>query len=135
MKIKGIDHIAIAVKNLEETLSLYESALKLKIQGVEDVENQGVRVALIPLGESRIELVCPISANASVGKFLESKGEGIHHLALKVDDIEGALRELQQSGLQLIDSSPRVGAGGKRIAFVHPRSIHGVLLELCEDKD
>ncbi len=135
MEIKGIDHIAIAVRNLEEALSLYEGTLGLKAERVEEVESQGVQVALIPLGESRIELICPTSPHNSVGKYLEMKGEGIHHLSLKVDDIEEALREFAKRGLQLIDSSPRVGAGGKRIAFIHPRSLKGALLELCEDGD
>ena len=131
MFIKGIDHIGIAVKNLEEAQKLYQD-LGLNVQGTEVVESQKVKVAFIPVGESRIELLESTAPDGNIAKFIEAKGEGIHHLALKVDNIEKALEELTAKGYQLIDKVPRVGAGGHKIAFVHPKSTKGILLELSE---
>ncbi len=132
MHVKGIDHIGIAVKNIDEALKLYTEGLSLTIEGSEVVESQKVKVAFIPLGESRIELLESTAPDGNIAKFIEAKGEGIHHLALKVDNIEKALEELAAKGYQLIDKVPRVGAGGHKIAFVHPKSTKGVLLELSE---
>ena len=130
--IKGIDHIGIAVNNLDEALAVYEKALGLKHERVTVVESQKVKVAFLPIGESRIELLEPMSKESTLAGFLEKKGEGIHHIALKVDGIEDLLKKLQNQGVTLIDEKPRPGAGGGKIAFVHPKSVKGVLLELCE---
>ncbi|HAD82998.1 MAG: methylmalonyl-CoA epimerase [Candidatus Edwardsbacteria bacterium RIFOXYD12_FULL_50_11] len=132
MHIKGIDHIGIAVKNLEEAQKFYTEGLGLALEAIETVESQKVKVAFIPVGDSRVELLESTAPDGNIAKFIEAKGEGIHHLALKVDNIEKALEELTAKGYQLIDKVPRVGAGGHRIAFVHPKSTKGVLLELSE---
>lgn len=132
MRIKGIDHIGIAVKNLEEALRVYTEGLSLAVEATEVVESQKVKVVFIPVGESRIELLESTAPDGNIAKFIEAKGEGIHHLALKVDNIEKALEELNARGYQLIDKTPRVGAGGHKIAFLHPKSTKGVLLELSE---
>jgi len=132
MHIKGIDHIGIVVKDIDEALKLYTEGLSLVMEGTEVVESQKVKVAFIPVGESRIELLESTAPDGNIAKFIEAKGEGIHHLALKVDNIEKALEELTAKGYQLIDQTPRVGAGGHKIAFVHPKSTKGVLLELSE---
>jgi methylmalonyl-CoA epimerase len=131
MNTQRIDHIGIAVKSIEEAAKLYTD-LGLKIEGTEVVESQKVKVAFIPVGQSRIELLEPTVPDGPTGQFIEKKGEGIHHIALKVDDVAKALEELAAKGYQLIDKAPRTGAGGHKIAFVHPKSTKGVLLELCE---
>lgn len=131
MNIQRIDHIGIAVKSIEEAAKLYTD-LGLKIEGTETVESQKVKVAFIPVGQSRIELLEPTAPDGPTGQFIEKKGEGIHHIALKVDDVAKALVELAAKGYQLIDKAPREGAGGHKIAFVHPKSTKGVLLELSE---
>ncbi len=127
-----IDHIGIAVKSLNEAVKLYEDSMGLKASGYETVEDQGVQLAMIPLGESRLELLEPLHADSPIQKFMTKRGEGIHHIALEVDNIELALERLKASGARLIDSVPRVGAHNTRIAFIHPSSTHGVLLELVE---
>ena len=126
-----IDHVGIAVKSLAEATKLYAD-LGLKVEGTETVESQKVNVAFIPVGESRIELLESTAPDGNIAKFIEAKGEGIHHLALKVDNIEKALEEMSAKGYQLIDKSPRIGAGGHKIAFMHPKSTKGVLLELTQ---
>jgi methylmalonyl-CoA epimerase len=126
-----IDHVGIAVKSLAEATKLYTD-LGLKVEGTETVESQKVNVAFIPVGESRIELLESTALDGNIAKFIEAKGEGIHHLALKVDNIERALEEMSAKGYQLIDKAPRVGAGGHKIAFMHPKSTKGVLLELTQ---
>ncbi|MDO9026511.1 MAG: methylmalonyl-CoA epimerase [bacterium] len=126
-----IDHIGIAVKNIEEAAKLYTD-LGLKVEGTEVVESQKVKVAFIGIGQSRIELLESTAPDGNIAKFIESKGEGIHHLAVKVDNIEKALEELTAKGYQLIDKTPRIGAGGHKIAFLHPKSTKGVLLELSQ---
>lgn len=130
--IIGIDHIGIAVKDLNEALAIYERALGLKHERVTVVESQKVKVAFLQVGESRMELLEPLSKESTVAGFLEKRGEGIHHIALRVDGIEDMLKKLQNQGIILIDEKPRPGAEGGKIAFVHPKSIKGVLLELCE---
>lgn len=132
--IKKVDHIGIAVKSIEEARKFYEEVLGLKVTGIEEVKEQKVKTAFIPVGESEIELLESTSEDGPIAKFIEKRGEGIHHIALQVDDIEKALEELKKKGIQLIDEVPRYGAGGAKIAFVHPKSAHGVLLELCERK-
>ena len=131
MQTQRIDHVGIAVKSIEEAAKLYTD-LGLSVQGTEVVESQKVKVAFINIGESRIELLESTAPDGNIAKFIESKGEGIHHLAVKVDNIEKALAELTAKGYALIDKAPRVGAGGHKIAFVHPKATKGVLLELTE---
>ena len=134
MNLKNIDHIGIAVSNLQESLSFWETSLGIELHGIEEVAEQKVRTAFLPIDDMEIELLEPTSAESSVAKFIEKRGEGLHHIAIRVDDIEAALAELKAKGVQLIDETPRNGAGGSRIAFVHPKATHGVLLELCERK-
>ncbi len=131
MKITRLDHIGIAVKSIAESLKVYE-AMGLKSVGVEEVAEQKVRVAFIPVGETEIELLESTAADGPVAKYIEKNGEGIQHLALRVDNLEAALAEMKAKGVRLIDEKPRYGAGGAKIAFVHPRSTGGVLLELSE---
>lgn len=127
-----IAHIGIAVKNAEAALKLYKDVLGLKPSHEEIVESQKVRTIHIPIGDSSIELLESTSPEGVVARFIEKRGEGIHHIALEVPDIESALTELKGAGYQLIDEKPRRGAGNMLIAFVHPRSTNGVLLELCQ---
>jgi len=130
--IEKIHHIGLAVKNLDEALKGY-LALGLHAEGKEVVAGQGVTVAFLPVGETHLELLEPTGADTPVGKFLASRGEGIHHICIEVDDIEATLAQLKASGVRPIDAQPRVGAGGTRVAFVHPASMHGVLIELREE--
>lgn len=130
--IKKIDHIGVAVKNLNEGIRFYRENLGLAIEGIEEVKEQKVKFAFIPLGESTIELLQSTDPNGPIAKFIEKRGEGIHHIALEVDHVEGFLQKLKERGVQLIDEKPRIGAHGMKIAFLHPRSANGVLLELCE---
>ena len=131
--IIGVYHIGIAVSNLDEAIELYRDVLGLKLEGVHVVKEQKVRVAFLSTGgETRIELLEPTESESSVAKFIEKRGEGIHHIALKVKDIEAALEEFKKKGLTLIDEKPRIGVSGAKIAFIHPKTMRGVLLELCE---
>ncbi len=132
MHSEKIDHIGIAVQNLDEAQPFWEEVLGLHFEPREHVEDQRVVVAMGHLGESHIELLEPTGPESPIAKFLEKRGSGIHHLCVKVDDIEEALRRLKDKGMRLIDEQPRAGAAGKRIAFVHPKSTSGVLLELSE---
>jgi methylmalonyl-CoA/ethylmalonyl-CoA epimerase len=134
MKAKGLDHVAIAVKNLEEVMAFYKTAFGLEADELETVEDQKVRTAIYGHGMGRIELICPTEPNTSVAKFLEKRGEGLHHICIEVEDIEAALAQLKQQGAQLIDEKPKIGAGGAKIAFVHPKGAHGVLTELRQGK-
>lgn len=127
-----LDHIAIAVKNLEESLKFYKEQLGLSLIDIEVVEEQGVRVAKLDVGNTHIELLEPLSENTPVGKFLTQRGPGLHHICLGVNDIECELKNLKASDTKMIDSEPRIGAGGARIAFVHPKATNGVLMELSE---
>ncbi len=127
-----VDHIGIATRQLDEALTLWRDALGLQVTSTEEVTEQGVRVAMLPIGESQIELLEPLSPNSPVGKFLEKRGPGIHHVALRVTDIQAALVQLKEKGTRLIDETPRVGAGGCLVAFIHPSSANGVLLELVQ---
>ena|SRR5690349_8424987 len=127
-----INHLGIATKGIEEALKFWSDSLGLENIHTETVEDQKVRVAMLPLGESRIELLEPTSDDSPISKFLETRGGGIHHIAVEVDDIEASLRRLKESGARLIDESPRVGAEGCLVAFVHPSATGGVLLELVQ---
>jgi methylmalonyl-CoA/ethylmalonyl-CoA epimerase len=128
--IQKIDHIGIAVSNLDETLKLYCDTLGLEVEKTEDFE--GMKIAFIPIGDTEFELLQPTDPNGALAKFLEKRGEGIQHVALRVDDVEKSLEELKAKGLRVIDEKPRPGAGGASIAFFHPKSTHGVLLEICQ---
>ena len=132
MKIKHIDHIGIAVSDIESSLKFYRDVLGLKFEGTEVVEEQKVKIAFLPLGEGEFELLESTEEEGPIAKFIEKKGEGIQHIALRVDNIEEALAELKSNGIKLIDEEPRKGAGGAKIAFLHPKATGGVLLELCE---
>lgn len=127
-----INHIGIAVKNLEASIPLYRDQLGMEFEGTEEVAEQKVRVAFLKIGESRIELLEPTAADSPVAKFLEKNGEGIHHMAYEVTDIEAALAELKQKEVRLIDEKPRNGAHGSLIAFLHPKATGGVLTEICQ---
>ena len=127
-----IDHIGIAVKSLAEAVKVYQDAIGLSVSGYDEVDDQGVRVAMLTLGESRLELLEPTRTDSPIERFMSKRGEGIHHIAVRVDNIEEALERLKASGARLIDSAPRQGAHNTRIAFIHPSSTHGVLLELVE---
>jgi methylmalonyl-CoA/ethylmalonyl-CoA epimerase len=129
--IKKVDHIGIAVKNLDEAIKVYKD-LGFEVEEIEEVEEQKVRVAMLPAGESRIELLEATSPESAIAKFVEKRGEGIHHIAINVENIERALERAKNAGIKLIDEKPRIGAGGKRVAFIHPKSTKGVLLEFVE---
>ncbi|NLP18787.1 MAG: methylmalonyl-CoA epimerase [Firmicutes bacterium] len=135
MKVTRIDHIGIAVKDLEEAAEIYRDFLQLEVTDIEEVPDQKVKVAFIPVGDSEVELLEPTTEDSPVAKFIEKRGEGIHHMALRVDNLEEALARAQAAGIRLIDKTPRPGAGGARIAFLHPRSSNRVLIELCERAD
>lgn len=127
-----INHLGIATKGIDDALVFWSDALGLESVHTETVEDQKVRVAMLPLGESRIELLEPTSEDSPISKFLEKRGGGIHHIAVEVEDIESALARLKENGARLIDESPRIGAEGCLVAFVHPSSANGVLLELVQ---
>ena len=129
--LKKIDHIAIVVRSIEEALKVYRDALGLPLAHVQEVPEQKVKIAFLPIGDCEIELVEPTAADSGVARFLEKRGEGLHHVCFEVEDIEAALRDLAAKGLRLIDRQPRQGAIG-RVAFLHPKSAHGVLIELVE---
>jgi len=127
-----LDHLGIAVRSLDTALTFYRDALGLAAEGPEEVPAEGVRIAFLPVGESRIELLEPMSADTTVARFLDRHGEGIHHVCLRVADIDKAVADLKQRGAQIVPPDVRRGAGGRRVAFIHPRSTGGVLLELVE---
>jgi methylmalonyl-CoA/ethylmalonyl-CoA epimerase len=132
MKILKIDHLGIAVNSIEDGKNLWTGALGLSFEGAETVEEQKVTTAFFPVGESEVELLESTSPDGPVAKFLEKKGPGVHHVAFRVENIEAALAELKEKGIRLIDETPRKGAGGAKIAFLHPKATNGVLVELCE---
>lgn len=131
--IKHISHIGIAVSNLEEGIAFYEK-LGLTLESIEEVPSQKVKVAFFPCGDTRIEVLAPTSDDSPIAKFIEKKGEGIQHIAFAVDQLPEALAEAAEKGIQLIDKEPRPGAHGADIAFLHPKSSHDVLIELCKEK-
>ena len=132
MKVTKIEHIGIAVKSLCEAIPFYEKTLGLKCYAVEEVAEQKVRTAFFMAGETKIELLESTDPEGPIGKFIEKKGEGVQHIAFAVDGVANALAELSEKGVQLIDKTPRKGAEGLNIAFLHPKSTYGVLTELCE---
>lgn len=127
-----INHLGIATKDIEAALAFWQDALGLEHVHSETVEDQKVRVAMLPIGESRVELLEPTADDSPISKFLEKRGGGIHHIAVEVDDIEATLAQLKATGTRLIDEAPRIGAEGCLVAFVHPSATHGVLLELVQ---
>lgn len=130
--ITKVDHIGIAVTSIDAVRKLYEDVLGIRLTETEVVNDQQVKVAFLPIGESEIELLESTTSDGPVAKFIAAKGEGIQHIALRVNDINAALSELKAKGVRLIDESPRKGAGGARIAFLHPKATNGTLIELCE---
>jgi methylmalonyl-CoA/ethylmalonyl-CoA epimerase len=130
-----IDHIGIATRGIDEAAKFYRDVLDLDLTETEEVAEQKVRVAMLPIGESRLELIEAMSEDSPISRFLEKRGPGIHHIAVRVDDIQTALAGLKQKGARLIDEAPRRGAGGCLVAFVHPSSTGGVLLELVQNQD
>jgi methylmalonyl-CoA/ethylmalonyl-CoA epimerase len=134
MKISHIEHIGIAVKNLEEAIPFYEQVLGLKCYSIEEVKDQKVRTAFFKVGQTKIELLEATNPEGPIGKFIANRGEGVHHLAYAVENLEDCLNEVESKGIRLIDQQPRKGAEGLSIAFLHPKSTAGVLTELCEDK-
>jgi len=130
--VEKIDHIGIAVKSIRETSELLSNILGLKVAGEEIVEEQKVKVAFLPLGDSELELLESTSTEGPITRFIEKKGEGIQHIAFRVNNIEEILEKLKKGGVRLIDEKPRYGAGGAKIAFLHPKSTNGILVELCE---
>ena len=132
MNIDVVDHIGVAVKSIDEALKFWEGTLGVKCHGVEEVADQKVKTAFLPIKDTEIELLEGTSEESPVSKFIEKKGEGIHHIAIRVENLEAALAELKEKGVRLIDEKPRLGAGGAKIAFLHPKATGGVLLELCQ---
>lgn len=132
MNLSHIEHIGIAVLNLENAIGYYENILGLKCYSIEEVADQKVRTAFFKLGNTKIELLQATSSDSPIAKFIEKKGEGIHHIAFAVEDLSSALKEAGEKGIQLIDKEPRKGAEGLNIGFLHPKSTFGVLTEFCE---
>ena len=132
MEILKIDHLGIAVNSVEEGKTFWADILGLLCEGTETVDEQKVTTAFLPVSESELELMESTAPDGPVAKYIEKRGPGIHHIALRVKDIEAALAELKEKGVRLIDETPRIGAGGAKIAFLHPKATHGVLVELCQ---
>uniref|UniRef100_UPI004027B167 methylmalonyl-CoA epimerase n=1 Tax=Candidatus Limisoma sp. TaxID=3076476 RepID=UPI004027B167 len=133
MNISHIEHLGIAVKSLDEAIPYYENILGMKCYSIEEVADQKVKTAFFKVGQTKLELLEPTSDESPIAKFIEKRGEGIHHLAFAVEDgVANALAEMEDKGVRLIDKAPRKGAEGLNIAFIHPKSTHGVLTEFCE---
>lgn len=132
MDISHIEHIGIAVKSIDASLPYYENVLGLKCYNIEEVADQKVKTAFFKVGQTKIELLEPTSEDSTIAKFIEKKGEGVHHIAFAVPDVAAALVEVESKGVQLIDKAPRKGAEGLNIAFLHPKSTCSVLTELCQ---
>lgn len=135
MNLTHIEHIGIAVQNLDKSIKYYEDVLGLKCYSIEEVTDQKVKTAFFKIGQTKIELLESTSPDGPIGKFIEKKGEGIHHIAFNVNGLKSALNEAKQKGIKLIDEKPRKGAEGLNIAFLHPKSTNGVLTELCESDE
>ena len=133
MKVTRIDHIAIAVEDIDSALGFFRDTLGLEVSHTDVEEDQGVVVAFLPLGESELELIEPVAGDTGVSRWLAARGQGMHHICLEVADLDAALTRLHERGVQMIDDVPYIGAGGRRIAFVHPRAAYGVLVELYEE--
>jgi methylmalonyl-CoA/ethylmalonyl-CoA epimerase len=135
MNISHIEHLGIAVRSLEESIPYYEKVLGLKCYNIEEVADQKVRTAFFKVGDTKIELLEPMNEESTIAKFIENRGEGVHHVAFAVNGIEESLAEVEAAGVRLIDKTPRTGAEGMTIAFLHPKSTGGVLTEFCENKN
>ncbi len=135
MKILKIDHLGLAVNSIDEGKNFWTDVLGLELTGTETVEAQKVTTAFLPVGESEVELLESTAPDGPVAKFIEKRGQGFQHVAFRVENIEEALAELKEKGIQLIDEKPRKGAGGAMIAFLHPKATNGILVELCERSD
>jgi methylmalonyl-CoA/ethylmalonyl-CoA epimerase len=133
MKIKRIAHLGVAVQDLDAAISFFTGGLPLEVTHTEDY--QGMRIGFVPVGDSSIELLQDVSGASAIKKFLDKNGEGIHHIAFEVDDIHKAVEELKERGVKLVDETPRPGAHGMTIAFLHPKGTHGILMELCQPMD
>ena len=133
--VEKIDHIGIAVKSIKKASELLSNILGLKVTGEEIVEEQKVKVAFLPLGDSELELLESTSPEGPIARFIEKKGEGIQHIAFKVNNVKEVLEKLKKEGVRLIDEKPRYGAGGAKIAFLHPKGTNGILIELSERKE
>lgn len=129
--LRKIDHLGIAVRSLDEAVDYYEKALGVMCKGREEVPSQGVRVAFFMVGDVRLELIAPTSGDCAVSKYLEKNGEGLHHVAFETDDIVAQLQKARDAGCRLVNEIPIEGAGGRQVAFLHPKSTHGVLTEFC----
>lgn len=132
--VKSVDHIGIAVKSIEQSLPFYTDILRLPLLRIEQVASQKVKVAFIQAGETKLELLEPTSEDSTIAKFIEKRGEGIHHVALGVDSIEERIEEMKENGIRMIDEKSRPGAHGTQVAFMHPKSAGGVLFEFCEKR-
>ncbi len=135
MELSHIEHIGIAVNNLDDAIEYYENTLGLKCYAIEEVVDQKVKTAFLKIGQTKIELLESTDPNGPIGKFIEKRGQGIHHIAFATNNIEDALTDVEKKGVRLIDKTPRKGAEGLDIAFLHPKSTFGVLTELCQDKN
>ncbi|MGV3263251.1 methylmalonyl-CoA epimerase [Cytobacillus pseudoceanisediminis] len=132
--IKKVDHIGIAVRSLDEALPFYIEVLQLEFLGIEEVDSQGVKVAFIKAGETKLELLEPTSEESPIAKFIEKRGEGLHHVALSVDSIQERINQMKEQGIRMLQDEPKIGAGGAQVAFMHPKSTGGILYEFCEKK-
>lgn len=132
MKVKHVDHIGIAVKEIEKAGKFYSDVLGLKMQGIEEIPEQKVKVAFFPITDAEIELLESTQPDGPVSKYIDARGEGVQHIAFRVENIDLALKELREKGVRMIDEKPRTGAGGAKIAFIHPKETNGVLIEICE---
>jgi methylmalonyl-CoA/ethylmalonyl-CoA epimerase len=132
--VKKIDHIGIAVHSIEKALPFYTENLNLTLLGVEEVESEKVKIAFLKIGESKLELLEPLTKESAIANFLEKRGEGIHHIALAVDSIQDRIDEIKENGIRMINDTPKLGAGGAMVAFMHPKSTGGVLFEYCEKR-
>lgn len=127
-----IAHIGIAVQKIEQALPFYTTVLGLTLEKMEEIQSEGVKVAFLKIGDTRFELLEPLHDTSPINTFLQKRGEGIHHIALEVDNLESRLRQMKKEGVRLIDETPKVGANDSQVAFIHPKAANGVLMELCE---
>jgi methylmalonyl-CoA/ethylmalonyl-CoA epimerase len=134
-KVKNINHIAIVVEEIDSALSFWRDVLGLEVDEVEEVPEQEARVAFLPSGEGKIELVEPTTSDSGIARYLKKRGPGMHHLCIEIDDIESMLKQLNAHGVRLINQTPQIGADGRKYAFIHPESTNGVLLELFQRPD
>ncbi len=131
-KIKRIDHVAVVVEDIQAALGFWRDALGIELSHLDDNQAESAKIAFLPLADSEIELVNPTTTDSGLAQYLEKRGPGMHHLCLEVDEIDGMLAQLKEKGVRLINETPRVGSGGKKYAFIHPKSAYGVLVELYE---